>query len=574
MMATNASPSMSVVHGSPLADEPGMGPLTIPAYLREVTQRYRDREALVMQADTGIERWTYQQLWDRSVEFARALIACGVGKNGRVGVLMTNRPEYLAAVFGCGLAGAVSVGLSTFSTPAELEQLLALSGVSVLLFDGRVLKKDFGAMLAELEPAIAHAAPGTLQSTKFPFLQHLVRLPSVTGDDRDDLRAASFEAYEDFLARGRGIDDAIVDARAATVVPTDAGGLFFSSGTTSLPKGILHAQRAFAIQWWRWPRVMSVEGAVRSWTGNGLFWSANITMVVGIALSTGGAVILQPYFEPETALKLMQDERITFLSGRPHQWARLQEMPNWASADLSSLRYVTNAELLKTHPTVHIDWRLPMTFGTTETMTAATTYTANTSVEQYAGSAGEPLPGNTLKIVDPQTGAVVPRGQRGEICLKGPTLMLGYIGKGADETFDAEGYYCTGDGGYVDEVGRLYWEGRLTEIIKTGGANVSPLEIDAVLSTYPGVRRAQTVGVPHPTLSEMVVSCVVPQDGATLDAGEITAFLKTRLASFKVPRQILFFADDEVEVTGNGKVKSELLRQKVGERLGASRAAG
>ena len=573
-MATNASPSMSVVHGSPLADEPGMGPLTIPAYLREVTQRYRDREALVMQADTGIERWTYQDLWDRSVEFARALIACGVGKNGRVGVLMTNRPEYLAAVFGCGLAGAVSVGLSTFSTPAELEQLLALSGVSVLLFDGRVLKKDFGAMLAELEPAIAHAAPGTLQSTKFPFLQHLVRLPSVTGDDRDDLRAASFEAYEDFLARGRGIDDAIVDARAATVVPTDAGGLFFSSGTTSLPKGILHAQRAFAIQWWRWPRVMSVEGAVRSWTGNGLFWSANITMVVGIALSTGGAVILQPYFEPETALKLMQDERITFLSGRPHQWARLQEMPNWASADLSSLRYVTNAELLKTHPTVHIDWRLPMTFGTTETMTAATTYTANTSVEQYAGSAGEPLPGNTLKIVDPQTGAVVPRGQRGEICLKGPTLMLGYIGKGADETFDAEGYYCTGDGGYVDEVGRLYWEGRLTEIIKTGGANVSPLEIDAVLSTYPGVRRAQTVGVPHPTLSEMVVSCVVPQDGATLDAGEITAFLKTRLASFKVPRQILFFADDEVEVTGNGKVKSELLRQKVGERLGASRAAG
>ncbi|HET8881502.1 MAG TPA: class I adenylate-forming enzyme family protein [Solimonas sp.] len=564
---------MSVVHGSPLADEPGMGALTIPAYLREVTQRHRDREALVMHGAHGVERWTYQDLWDRSVEFAKALIACGVGKDGRVGVMMTNRPEYLAAVFGCGLAGAVSVGLSTFSTPAELEQLLALSGVSVLLFDGRVLKKDFGAMLAELEPEISRAAPGALQSAKFPFLQRLVRLPSVTGDDRADLQAP-FERYADFLARGRGIDDAIVDARAATVVPTDAGGLFFSSGTTSLPKGILHAQRAFAIQWWRWPRVMSVEGAVRSWTGNGLFWSANITMVVGIALSTGGAVILQPYFEPETALKLMQSERITFLSGRPHQWARLQEMPNWASADLSSLRYVTNADLLKTHPTVRIDWRLPMTFGTTETMTAATTYTANTSVEQYAGSAGEPLPGNTLKIVDPQSGAVVPRGQRGEICLKGPTLMLGYIGKGADETFDTEGYYCTGDGGYVDEVGRLYWEGRLTEIIKTGGANVSPLEIDAVLSTYPGVRRAQTVGVPHPTLSEMVVSCIVAQDGATLDAGAISAFLKARLASFKVPKEILFFADDEVEVTGNGKVKSELLRQKVGERLGAPRAAG
>src|SRR3546814_9943638 len=105
---------------------------------------------------------------------------------------------------------------------------------------------------------------------------------------------------------------------------------------------------------------MSVEGAVGSWTGNGLFWSANITMIVGIALSTGGAVVLQPYFDPELALKLMESERVSFLVGRPHQWARLQEMPNWANADLSSLRYVTNAELLQTHPTVNIDWRLPM----------------------------------------------------------------------------------------------------------------------------------------------------------------------------------------------------------------------
>jgi fatty-acyl-CoA synthase len=573
MNAKPASASLSIVAGAPLADEPGIGALTIPAYLREVCMRHGEREALVMHRDAGVERWSYRMLWDKSVEFAKALIASGVGKDTRVGVLMTNRPEYLAAVFGCGLAGAVSVGLSTFSTPLELEQLLAISGVSIVLFDGRVLKKDFGAMLVELEPQIRSAAPGRLRSAKFPFLHHLVRLPSVAGSDADSVEASGFEPYAAFLARGRGIADIVVDARAATVVPTDAGGLFFSSGTTSLPKGILHAQRAFAIQWWRWPRVMSVEGPQRSWTGNGLFWSANITMIVGIALSTGGAVILQPYFEPAIALKLMEAERATFLSGRPHQWARLQEMPNWASADLSSLRYVTNNELLKTQPTVNLaDWRLPMTFGTTETMTAATSYTANTSIEQYAGSAGEPLPGNTLKIVDAQTGAVLPRGQRGEICLRGPTLMLGYVGKATEDTFDAEGYYCTGDGGYVDDVGRLYWEGRLTEIIKTGGANVSPLEIDAVLSTYPGVRRAQTVGVPHPTLGEMVVSCVVPQDGVSLDAGAITTFLKERLASFKVPKAVLFFADDEVEVTGNGKVKSARLRELAAGRLEARAA--
>jgi len=568
-MSKPTDASLSIVRGIPLCEEPGMGALTIPGYLREVCARHGEREALVMHTPDGAVRWTYTELWQRSLEVAKALMACGVGKDSRVGVLMTNRPEYLAAVFGCGLAGAVSVGLSTFSTPHELEQLVALSGVSIILFDGRVLKKDFAAMFAELEPQLRSANVGELQSTKFPFLRHLVRLPTLAGDDEGIEALTGVETYTEFLARGRGIADAVVEARAATVAPSDAGGLFFSSGTTSLPKGILHTQRAFAIQWWRWPRVMCVQGPQRSWTGNGFFWSANITMIVGVALSTGGAVILQPYFEPEMALKLMETEKITFLSGRPHQWARLQEAPNWASSDLSSLRYVTNNELIKTHPTVQLgDWRLPMTFGTTETMTAATSYSSDTSPEQYAGSAGEPLPGNILKIVDPQTGAVMPRGQRGEICLKGPTLMIGYIGKAVEECFDDEGYYCTGDGGYVDEIGRLYWEGRLTEIIKTGGANVSPLEIDAVLSTYPGVRRAQTVGVPHPTLSEMVVSCVVPQDGATLEAGAIIAFMKERLASFKVPKEVLFFSEGEIEVTGSGKVKSAQLRELASARLG------
>jgi fatty-acyl-CoA synthase len=569
-MDTTASQPLSIVHGIPLRDEPGLGALTIPGYLREVTTRHALQEALVMHTPRGVERWSYATLWQKSVEVAKALIACGVGKDSRVGILMTNRPEYLTALFGTALAGGVSVGLSTFSTAAELEYLIGVSGVSVLLFDGRVLKKDFGAVLAGLEPDLCTAAPGALRSSKFPFLRHLVRLDCVTGDDESEIEAACFEPWSAFLARGQELPDALVEARAAMVAPSDAGGLFFSSGTTNLPKGILHAQRAFAIQWWRWPRVMSVEGPVRSWTGNGFFWSGNVTMVVGVALSTGGAVVLQPYFEEETALQLMERERVNFLTGRPHQWARLQAAAGWSKANLSSLRYITNAALLQEHPTVKTDWRLPMSFGTTETMTIVTSYSANTSPEQYAGSAGVPLPGNILKIVDPHSGAVLPRGQRGEICVKGPTLMMGYIGKALDDSLDQEGYFCTGDGGYVDDVGRLYWEGRLTEIIKTGGANVSPLEIDAVLATYPGVRRAQTVGVPHDTLGEMVVACIVPQENAALDEAAIRAALKERLASFKVPRRVLFFAEADMPVTANGKVKGGELRELAAQRLAAA----
>lgn len=563
------SKSLSIVHGIPLKDESSMGSLTIPGYLREVTSRFGKSEAAVMYSHDGVERWSYETLWQKSFEVAKALIACGVGKGTRVGVMMTNRLEYLSAVFGTGLAGGVSVALSTFSTPAELEHLLSASEASVLLFDGRVLKKDFGAVLAELEPEIKTAKAGQLNSKKFPALCHIVRLQPVTGPEVEgDLQAPCFETWSSFIAKGRNVADAAVNVLSASVEPTDAGGLFFSSGTTSLPKGILHAQQAFAIQWWRWPRVMSVQGHVRSWTGNGFFWSANITMVVGVALSTGGSVIIQPVFEPADVLKAIEAERINFLMGRPHQWAKLQEMPNWAGADLSSLRYITNSALMQTHPTVKTDWRLPMTFGTTETMTAATSYDANTPEEQYAGSAGVPLPGNTLKIIDPMTGAVLPRGERGELCIKGPTLMMGYIGKKREEALDDEGYYHTGDGGYVDDVGRLYWEGRLTEIIKTGGANISPLEIDAVLVLYPAIKRVQTVGIPHDTLGEMAVGCIVPHEGAEIVEEDLRAFLKEKLASFKIPRRFLVLNEDEMAVTGNGKVKSDELRKLAAGKLG------
>jgi fatty-acyl-CoA synthase len=184
-----------------------------------------------------------------------------------------------------------------------------------------------------------------------------------------------------------------------------------------------------------------------------------------------------------------------------------------------------------------------------------------------AGSSGEPLPGVAVKIIDPLTGAVVERGERGEICVKSPTLMLGYLGIPLDETLDAEGFFPTGDGGHLDESGRLFWEGRLTDIIKTGGANVSPLEVDEALYDCPGVKVARTVGVAHETLGEVVTACVVPHEGAGLEPGVILAFLRERLASYKVPRHVLFFRDEEITLTGSAKIKSSDLRELAADRL-------
>jgi fatty-acyl-CoA synthase len=220
------------------------------------------------------------------------------------------------------------------------------------------------------------------------------------------------------------------------------------------------------------------------------------------------------------------------------------------------------------HPTVSAEWHLPdHAYGNTETFTISTIFALNTPPEVHANSWGVALPGVTVKIVDPATGCVVPRDTSGEICVKGPTLMLGYIGTPLAETLDEEGFFPTGDGGYLDELGRLFWTGRLTDIIKTGGANVSPLEVDEALATHPNVKVAKTVGLPHETLGEVVVACVVPRDGAHIEAEAVQSHLRERLASYKVPRHVLFFGDDDLKLTGSDKIRLDELRDLAATRL-------
>ncbi|UGQ14026.1 AMP-binding protein [Yinghuangia sp. ASG 101] len=560
----DTAPALSIASGPPLGAEPGLGTLTLPGFLREVTRRYGDREAVVLPGPDGGIRWTYADLWERTVEVARALRACGVGKGSRVGVLMTNRPEWIASVFGTTLAGGVAVTISTFSTPSELDHMLRVSGVSVLLFERGVLKKDFADVLTELEPGIGTAAPGDLQSAAFPHLRRVAMIgePAVGG---------AIETWSAFLARGADQPRELVEATADSVEPSDAAVLFFSSGSTSRPKGILSAHRGVAIQLWRMRRLygFSPDDHVRSWTANGLFWSGNFAIILGGTLASGGAVILQRTFSAPEALEFMQAERVNFPFAWPHQCAQLEGAPNWLDVDLGSIRFADVTTSFTRHPTVTSDpWLEPgHAYGNTETFTLTTGYPANTPDEVHQGSYGRPLPGVTVAVADPLTGAVLPLGERGEICIKSPTLMLGYVGIPLDETLDSDGFFHTGDGGYLDADDRLFWEGRLTDIIKTGGANVSPLEVDEALIGYPGVKVVRTVGVPHETLGEIVVSCIVPHENTTLEPEPIRAFLKERLASYKVPRRVLFFREDEIEMTGTAKVKTADLRELAAKRL-------
>lgn len=555
------SGAMSLVRGIPLADEDGVGSLTLCGYLKEVVQRYGSREAVVLAGTSEEERWSYDDLWARSIAVARALCACGVSKGTRVGILMTNRPEFLSSLFGTALAGGIATTLNTFSTPSELQVLLEMSCCSVLLLERNVLKKDFAMMLAELEPAVAAVSPGNLASLKFPFLRYLAM---VEGDES----FGAIETWSDFMNRGNQVPSAMIEAMACTVSPADPGVLFFSSGSTGKPKGILSSHRGVCLQLWRWRKWLGLDSEVRSLTTNGFFWSGNFAIGIGGTLSAGGTLVLQKTFQPEETLNIMEAERVSYIFAWPHQWAQLVDAKNWLNVDLSSLKYIDVNSPIATHPTVKSSWiDATHSYGNTETFTLSSVFPANTPKDVTGESHGKPAAGNVFKIVDPLTGEIVPVGVRGEIAVKGPTLMLGYIGVPLDETLDEDGFFRTGDSGYFDSLGRLHWEGRLNDIIKTGGANVSPVEIDAVLAQCPGVKIAKTIGIPDDLLGELVVACIVQQDGHQLTEDIIRNYAKQRLASFKVPRRILFFDANEFEWTGSAKIKSSELQALVKKRI-------
>ena len=307
----------STIRGIPLTDEP-LGALTLGGFLREVCAKYGDKEALVFHPPGGPAiRLTYAQVWDEACTVARALIARGVTKETRVGLLATNRPEWITAMFGVALAGGTCVAMSTFAKSAELEYQLRVGDVSAAdlralgaraRFCGGVDRVLSGARgLREHRARSAVDAPAVSATCR---VHRAMRRPQVRS------------SFGRIFCRGPLAPASLVDAIAAEIAPTDRGLVFFSSGSTAKPKAIVHAHRAAAIQCWRWRSIFAVDTDVRTWTANGFFWSGNFAMAIGATFAAGGCLVLQRHFAPGEALKLMQTERVSLPLAWPHQWAR------------------------------------------------------------------------------------------------------------------------------------------------------------------------------------------------------------------------------------------------------------
>ena len=552
---------MTTLEGPPLAEAEGVGALTIGGFLTEVCARFARNEALVFDdplRDGARQRWTYEEMGGQARAVAAALIASGAGKGSRVGILMGNRPEAVAAFFGAALTGAVVVPLSTFAPAPELEFLIRHADIEVLLTQTSMRHRHF------VDDVVSLRDDPRRRSPAFPFLEHVAAVGLETC-------RAQVQPWGSFLAAGLAVPGALVEARATEVSPADDGLVTYSSGTTDHPKGMLHNQRAPTLQFWLQARIFGRHEATRMWTSLPMFWTAGINTAMGSTLAAGGCWVMQESFDPGAALRLMAGERVTEPYSLPHQTAALEEHPDWSSTDLSSLRSVYGKSAFSRHPTVNGDkgWNMPVAYGLSETCSAFASHRSDTPRDHLKASMGRLLPGNRLRVIDPDTGARLGPNEDGELAIAGPTLMEHYVKQPRDECLDAEGFFHTGDAGFFDEDGFLHWTGRRTEMIKTAGANVSPAEIEVALRACQPVKLARVVGIPDTRLGQVVVLCAVLKDGGDATAEDVHLFLRERLSAYKVPRHILFFQDGEIPMTSSEtKVRDAELIGLVESRLG------
>ena len=541
---------------------------TLPGFLDEIAGKFGSREALVLHdALRGGARvsWSYDELRARSRAVARALIAAGVEKGARVGILIANRPEFAAALFGVALAGGVAVTLSTLSTAEELATLLNLSDVGLVLTQRQIGKHRLDEQIAELFTDRPMRDHGSIADPRFPYLTRFIVL-GLEGEGR------LIQGWESFLAGGERVADALLDARAARVSMNDTAVIIFTSGTTSQPKGVIHLQRTFVWQF-RWQSHIYGRGLeTRIWSPFPLFWSAGIVSVLGSTLAVGGCWIGQEVFEPGEALALMTREKVTEPYGFPTHTAALAEHPDWPTADLSSLTRVRGNNEFDSHPNTRPDptWNMIVAYGMSESCTAIVSHLSTAPVEDQAKNSGRPLPGVQLRIVDFETGASLPAGGEGEICVRGPTMMERYVGFAREECFDADGFFHSGDTGFIDGEGYLHWTGRIKNMVKTGGANVASGEVEAAATALGTLKLCRVIGMPDRRLGEMVVLCAVKADGVETTEDEVRAAIRQRLAAYKTPKRVLFFSIEDYPLTASGKVKDKELRELVAARTAPS----
>jgi fatty-acyl-CoA synthase len=535
--------NLSYAHGAlstPLLGE------TIGRNLERTAERFSDGEALVSRHQ-GL-RYTYRELDDQVDRVARALIAAGLGRGDRMGIWSPNCAEWVLLQYATAKAGVVLVNINPAYRASELEYALNQSGCRMLVSAQAFKTSDYVAMLDEVRPRL-----GSLERT--------VHLES---SDWDEL-----------LAEGEGADLA---GRQSSLGFDDPINIQYTSGTTGFPKGATLSHHnilnngLFVGEYCRYTAEDRVCIPVPFYHCFG--------MVLGnLACTTHGAciVIPAPAFEPQPVLESVQEERCTSLYGVPSMFIAELADAGFESFDLSSLRTGIMAgspcpvEVMKRVVSeMHME-EVTICYGMTETSPVSTQTGAEDSLEMRVSTVGRVHPHVEIKVVDPDDGRTLPRGEPGELLTRGYSVMLGYWDdpERTAEAIDSARWMHTGDLATMDADGYVNIVGRIKDMVIRGGENVYPREIEEFLYTHPDVMDAAVHGVPDARYGEEIMAWVQLREGASLSEDELREFCRGQIAHFKVPRYFKF--TDEFPMTVTGKVQKFKMREQAVEELGLAR---
>jgi fatty-acyl-CoA synthase len=518
----------------------------------EAARRFGSREALVFRG----RRWTYDQLTAEVDAVAKGLIGLGVEPGDHVGVWLTNRPEWVFLQFAIPLAGAVTVPLNTRYRTDDVGYTVDQSDTTTLIAMDRSGPVDYAAMLTDVLPRL-----GKLRRVVMLGEQ---RLPGAAG-------------WDELLAAGRSVSDEALAARAAGTDPDAPSLIIYTSGTTSSPKGAVHSHA--------WIRNIAERAELLGHTCNDvhlsylpLFHAFGYSEVSAMAVLTGAKQVLTETFDADEVLDLAEAEGGTVLHGFDTHWTdltRAQEArPRSLRLRLGTLAAGMDSSTPVAYRAQEVLCPTISGWGMSESWAFVSCSHPSHTAEQRCAASGYPMLDMEFRVIDPATGDDVPAGAPGELLFRGYSMMRGYYCKpeATAEAIDADGWLHTGDLASIRPDGHLVFHGRIKDMLKVGGENVAPAEIESRLLDLDGVAEVAVVGYPDPRLGEVGVAYVVPSPagsgGSTGSLGEeqVLDHLRGRIASFKIPRHVRFV--DSLPMTPSGKVRKVELRARALEELG------
>jgi fatty-acyl-CoA synthase len=523
--------------------------VTIGALPERAARRWGAREALCFRD----RRLTFAEVAAGVDRTARGLIRLGVQPGDKVALWMLNRPEWIEIAFAVIKVGAVLVPINTRLRTDDVAYILDQSDSSTLILAERSGPVDYLAMVRELQPV--DAAPG---ASRLPKLERVVLL----GDER---RPATV-AWADLLERAASAEEKTLAQRAAAVDPEGLAFLMYTSGTTGFPKGVMHSHRMIRNVTDRAFRLAITEQDVIMMYLP-LFHLFAFSEGMLTAMVTGACQVLTETFDATESLALIARERATIVHGFDTHFKELCEAHDRQPHDVSSVRTgICAAGMSSSNPIARRARKLfgPLVsgYGMSEFGVGVAIGALDSTEEQSCEASDAPAPGYEFRVVDPDTMRDRPAGAPGEILVRGYTLMRGYYNK-PDATaaaIDSDGWMHTGDMGMLRPDGHLRFMGRYKDMLKIGGENVDPMEVEAYLMAHPAINLAAVVSYPDARLSEVGVAFVRREPGHTLTEDEVLAHCRGRIASFKIPRHVVFV--DDFPMTSSGKIQKVKLREE------------